>query len=165
MCKPSIRIDWMKRYGNNPRIILDGIQVPEYPRASDPIWEKRGNLHRAQKGHFVFYFYTDGKPTEGFGGRVFEGTFMDGSSFCYRGAWSSRAGCVNQAWPTNHIVDVACGSRATAVTADFLLQLWHETMPKEIDICPVQLNRYDGEVYLPSHNGRIKGDPGFTYPE
>lgn len=165
MCKPSIRIDWMKGYSNDPSIILDGIQVPEYPSASDPIWEKRDNLHRAQKGHFVFYFYTDGKPTKGFGGRIFEGTFMDGISFCYRGAWSSRASCVNQAWPMNNIVDVVCGSRSTAVTINFLMQLWNATMPKEIDICPIRLNRNDGYVYMPMHKGYCKRDPGFTYPE
>lgn len=160
----TVKIDWMQRWANSPRIILEGIRVPEYPSETDPIWQKLDNgLHVAQKGNFVFYFYSDGKPTEGYGGRRFAGTFQDGTTFEYRGAWSSRAGCVNEAVRRgqfdNYIVDVVVGSCACAVTASFLhtldLHYGVEWMYKDWDTEP---------VLEPAYLGRFKGDEGFHYP-
>ena len=156
----KININWMKGFGNSPRIDLEGIKVPEYPSESDPIWEKLSNgLHVARKGHFVFYFYSDGKPTEGFGGRRFAGTFMDGTKFEYKGAWSSRAGCVNPVY-RDQIVDVTVGHLSAAVTLEFIDSHW--------DVDNVQLvRRMNGSdlFYEPAHRGLFKGEEGFTYPE
>lgn len=161
----KININWMKGFGNSPRIELQGIKAPEYPSKTDPIWEKLSNgLHVARKGDFVFYFYTDGRPTEGFGGRKFEGTFKDGTTFSYIGAWSSRAGCVNPVNPVyqNQIVDVTVGNIATAVTLEFLDRNWHW------DFGTVDLlwRSQNGDIYYePAHKGLFKGEEGFTYPE
>jgi hypothetical protein len=156
-----IRIDWMKGWANAPRIILEGIKVPEYPSETDPIWEKlRNGLHVARKGVFVFYFYSNGEPTEGYAGRRFAGTFEDGTTFEYKGAWSSRAGCVNPVY-RDHIVDVVVGSTATAVTVEFLDSIWNYASD-------IQLFGYkDGNdfTYEPTYRGLYKGDEGFAYPE
>lgn len=157
----TIKIDWMKRFANSPRIILEGIEVPTYPSEDDPIWQKLANgLHVARKGDFVFYFYTNGKPTEGFGGRRFAGTFKDGSKFEYIGAWSSRAGCVNAAYD-EQIVDVTVGCIATAVTLEFLDRNWNFDLKASL----VRRAKHGDIWYEPAHKGCFKGEPGFTYPE
>lgn len=72
-------------------------EVPKFPEPDFPVWEKFDNgIHLARQGAFAHYFYSDGKPTHGYAGRDFRGTFLDGSTFHYKGAWSSRAGCVNE---------------------------------------------------------------------
>jgi hypothetical protein len=157
----TVKIDWMKGWGNAPRIILEGIKVPEYPAETDPIWEKLSNgLHVARKGVFVFYFYSNGKPTEGYGGRRFAGTFKEGTTFEYKGAWSSRAGCVNPVY-NDPIVDVVVGSIATAVTVEFLDSIW------DFDTRIQLFGRRDGHdfTYEPTYRGLYKRDEGFTYPE
>lgn len=159
----KININWMKGFGNSPRIELQGIKVPEYPSKTDPIWEKLSNgLHVARKGDFVFYFYTDGRPTEGFGGRRFEGTFKDGTAFSYIGAWSSRAGCVNPVSVyTDQIVDVTVGNIATAVTLEFLDRNWTYSD----DVVLLRRDKNGDTWYEPSHELLFKGEEGFTYPD
>jgi hypothetical protein len=164
----NIKVDWMKRWANSPRIIVEGIKAPEYPRETDPIWEKSPDgLHLARKGDFAFYFVTDGKPTDGYGGRRFAGTFKDGTTFEYRGAWSSRAGCINQAISKgeltgDYIVDVIVGSCATAVNLSFIDRQWdfpYELMRKS------EFGHFAEFTFEPSYKGWFKGDTGFEYPE
>jgi hypothetical protein len=161
----TIKIDWMKRWANSPRIIVEDIKVPNYPIENYPIWEKSPDgLHLARKGDFAFYFFSDGKPTEGYGGRRFAGTFKDGTKFEYVGAWSSRAGCINAAIARgeltgDHIVDVVVGYCATAVNLPFIDRHWdfpYEFMRKG------DRNEF---TYEPAYKGLFKGDVGFTYPE
>lgn len=161
----TVKIDWMKRWGNSPRIILEGIKVPEYPSETDPIWQKNADgLHYARKGNFVFYFYSNGKPTEGYAGRRFVGTFQDGTTFEYKGAWSSRAGCINAAVECgdfdSYIVDIVVGSCACAVTASFLY-----TLELPIGISWVCKDWGNEPVVEPAYKGKLKGDPDFVYPE
>lgn len=159
MGMPTVEIDWMRGFSNSPRVILKGIKVPEYPSKTDPLWEKLENgIHVARKGDFVFYFYTDGNPTDGFAGRVFEGTFKDGSTFKYKGAWSSRAGCVNRVY-RDQIVDVVVGHIATAVTLEFLDRIWN--LP---NVALVRRECGNDITYEPTYNGMFKGEPGFEYP-
>lgn len=161
----TVKINWMKGLGNAPRIELSGIRVPEHPSETDPIWEKLSNgLHVARKGVFVFYFYSNGKPTEGYGGRRFAGTFMDGTTFEYRGAGSSRAGCVNDAVHRgqfdSYIVDVTVGSCSCAVTASFLHALELPTLIEWV------YKNWGSEPTLePAYRGKLKGDDGFVFPE
>lgn len=161
MNKINISVNWMKGWGNSPRIEVKGITVPTWPDESTPIWEKSGGFHRAIIGPFVFYFYTDGKPTEGYGGRRFAGTFKDGTTFEYKGAWSSRAGCMNVSFKDHHIVDVSCGHIATGMLVEFVDEHWN------FDSAIQLFGRQDGHdfIYEPNHLGYYKGDSEFTYPE
>ena len=160
----TIKIDWMKRWANSPRIIVEGVNVPEYPSETDPIWEKSPDgLHLARKGDFAFYFFSDGKPTEGFGGRRFAGTFKDGTTFEYRGAWSSRAGCINAAIDKGNltgepIVDVVVGSYSTAVSLNFIDTNWDFTFEL------MRTEKYQDITYEPTYLFRRKGEEGFVYP-
>ena len=118
----KISVDWMDGYVNFPHFMVLG--APK--RAWIGLWEKRETLHRRDDPNgFVQYFSTDGRPTEGFGGRIFEGELTDGTAFKYRGAWSSRAAGVNCLWPESPIVDVFTDDHmATAMTVERLITVY-----------------------------------------
>lgn len=164
MQKPTVKIDWMRGYGNSPRIILEGIKVPAWPHKDDPVWQKVDGFHYCRKGPFVFYFHTDGRPTEGYGGRIFEGTFIDGSTFRYKGAWSSRAGALNRMLRfCEYIVDVSADYCAVAVSADYLCSIWNHDSEVRLRLDDGYHEKSD-IVYNVTHRGKQKGEPGFEYP-
>ena len=63
-----IEVNWMDGWANNPEFVVSATDYSGWPRMHEPAWEKRQSFHRADRGAFVCYFYTDGKPTTGFGG-------------------------------------------------------------------------------------------------
>lgn len=164
MKEPRITIDWMRNFANSPRIILHGYKHPEFPAENEPIWERSPNgFHLARKGDFAFYFYTDGKPTSGYAGRRFAGTLKTGETFEYKGAWSSRAGCINDEISAGnlsgeYIIDISCGSYATACDIRFINKWFYEPL--------ITFRRNNGKeiVFEPAYKGKFKGDEGFEYP-
>lgn len=101
----SVEVDWMDGWANDPRWIVTLDQpVPDMddPRLKH---EMRGDLYRADLGDYVHYIYYKG-PSQGYGGRRMNIWLADGTLKGLIGGWSSRAGCVNMAWPENMIVDV-----------------------------------------------------------
>ena len=87
------RIEWMLKYANAPNIRL---LVDKLPDHKDLRYERRGNLYFAEKdGYADFYSYS--RPDEGFGGREFRLTMVDGSEAVLKGPWSSRAAVMNGA--------------------------------------------------------------------
>ena len=123
----NIVIDWMEGWMNSPRFIIKDVDLPK----RDGPYERRNGLHRRNNGDFVDYFYTDGKPTNGYGGARFHGTLTNGEPFEYIGAWSSRAACVNEQWPEDPIVDVIVGHRATAIRAQAIIDWWRDALREE----------------------------------
>lgn len=94
----QVTVDWMENWANDPRfeVTLDSKNV--WPLRTEAVWRKFGGIHLTVTGDDVaHYFYSDGKPTQGFGGAEFSGTLVDGTPFVYSGAWSSRASVVNRA--------------------------------------------------------------------
>lgn len=153
---PRISIDWMDHCGNLPRIQLHGLLHESRPK--DARWEQRGGLHRCDHLPIVSYFYNDmsGNPCSGFGGATFEGIYLDGSKFSFQGAWSSRAARINAMWPDRPIVDVDFYEQriASAVTADFLIDLWRK-QKAECDFGFAWCD--DGDMVLrPTRNGILK---------
>lgn len=150
----------MEGYGNDPkfRVTLD-CRLPDYPSEDDPVWTRYSNsIHVAEAKDTVFYFYTDGKPTDGFGGRRFAGTFRNGGKFSYQGAWSSRAGVVNGTLGAPSIVDVVIGNIATAVYWSDMVE-WCRKNPH----CGFGLATVHGmgkeSILLPTRNGKLKNEP------
>ena len=120
----KISVDWMLNFANNPNFIVEDIEPSKWPDDTEPVWEVMDGSHRADGDVFVHYFYSNGQPTHGAGGRDMAGTYRDGSKFLFKGYWSSRASCVNQYWPSRPIVDVTCGLRATAIHSRVLVRWW-----------------------------------------
>jgi hypothetical protein len=158
-----LSVNWMDGYGNSPNFELSGVE----PREAASPYEKRGGLHRRNHGDFVEYFYTDGNPTDGFGGATFEGQLVTGEAFKYRGAWSSRAACVNKLWPEDPVVDVSCGYRATAVCARVLVNEWargHATGEYGFGLAVVGSgDSNEGGIILPTRRGELKHPSRHTY--
>ena len=147
---PVIKIDWMDNCGNNPRIKIEGLDSGLAAKLQPKVWEKRKGLHRCNQHPFVRYFYSDGQPCSGFGGATFEGTLTDGTPFKYEGAWSSRAGRINEMWPESKIVDVDVGHMATAVDAAWFLNLWRE-QPTDFGLVWISDGRES--ILRPTRNG------------
>lgn len=156
----NITIDWMEGWANDPRIIveLEHNQVM-WPDANTPVWHEENGFHIAVLGSVVRYFYTDGKPTEGFGGRLFQGTFWNGDGFSYRGAWSSRAACINACDTLPKIADVVIGSYATGMLVSDICSWFN----KNRESCGFGLAWVDdgdmGTILLPTRNGELKNTP------
>jgi hypothetical protein len=150
-------VDWMDGWGNDPRFKIHDVEPPAHPGKDVHVWTQRDGIHRFDNGIWCHYFYNDmsGQPTDGFGGSVFEGTFVDGTSFKYVGAWSSRPGCVNRLWPDSKIVGVSTDKMiASAVRAVHLVNWWRENAP---DWGLAWCTYKDGESYLqPTRNGTVK---------
>lgn len=155
MSNPYIVINWMEGYGNSPRIEIHNFSCEIN---SDALrYEKRHTIHRADQGPLVRYFSSDGKPTDGFGGAEFAGTFIDGTKFKYQGAWSSRAGAVNIFWPEDRVVDVDIGMYATAVKADWLIELWRQQSPN-FGLAWVRADMIIETMIMPTRGGKLKDD-------
>lgn len=157
----NIAIDWADRFANRPRFMIADIAKPTYPAEADPVWERREGMHRAQQVNspFVHYFYTDGRPTEGFGGRRFAGTLVDGTKYEYKGAWSSRCSCVNEVFPDREpITEVVTGSYATAMPMRTIIEWWL----KNADKCGFGLAVVKGTDapfdIEPTRDGKIKNE-------
>jgi hypothetical protein len=160
-----ISVDWMDGYANTPRFIveLDNPEAAMWPKSTEPAWFNCKGVHLAPYFDDVIrpYFYSDGEPCQGFGGAEFSGIMMDtGKPFKYRGAWSSRAACVNAAFPEDKVVDVSVGYRATAVCAYAFIQAWRAPCAT----CDFGLawidNGDQGEILLPTRHGQLKNMRG-----
>jgi hypothetical protein len=159
----NVTVDWMDGYANNPRFIVElDCPMPAYPGHDDPVWTRHGDgLHTAEVGGIVFYFYTDGKPCEGFGGRRFIGTFTNGDSFNYKGAWSSRAACVNDLGHpfAPSVVDVTIGYCSTAVNWADMSDWWYNHPDCGFGLCRVD-DGDNGAILLPTRDGKLKNEDG-----
>jgi hypothetical protein len=152
-------VDWMHGWANSPNFVVEGIDVPAWPGADEHVWEQRDGLHRADVGPSTFYFWNDmsGQPTEGFGGRVFEGRYLDGRPFRFVGAWSSRAGCVNSRWPDRRIADVHYleTNGAGAVAAEALIGWWRAHR-QQVDWGLAWVYESGDILLLPTREGKLK---------
>jgi hypothetical protein len=158
----NVKVDWMDEWGNDPRFIVElDCKMPEWPGEDDPVWTRyEPGYHVAVVGDIVFYFYTNGKPTDGYGGRPFIGTFANGGGFSYRGAWSSRAACINGIKPEDSapfVVDVVIGHCATSIDAQKLLD-WYLENRYTCDFRLAMVDNGDqGEILLPARmDGSLK---------
>ena len=160
-----ISVDWMDGWANNPtfKVELDNPDAKTWPRSDVKAWFNRDGIHLAPYFDDVLraYFYSTGQPCDGFGGAEFSGIMMDtGEPFKYRGAWSSRAACVNAKFPDDKVVDVTIGYCATAVCAYAFIQAWRAQRAT----CDFGLAWVDdgdqGEILLPTRNGQLKSMGG-----
>lgn len=158
-CK-DIQIDWMEGYGNHPYINIVGAELPPCADKSAAVWERRRcgktYVHVAVDGDFVSFFSTDGRPTTGFGGATFEGTFKDGTKYRYEGAWSSRAGVVNKVFPELQVVDVAFQPQhlASHIRAAAMIE-WRFENPRPWGL--VWVEEGNGErILMPTRRGVLK---------
>ncbi len=149
----NVTINWMDNWANSPRIEVSDLDVPNY--GTQP-YRKEGCIHRADFGIVVEYFHSDGRPTEGYGGREFKGKLVDGTEFCYKGAWSSRAACVNKTFPGDPVVDVIANEFShTAIRVAALANWWLKNQPSW-GLAIVD-DGDEGYTVQPTREGELKG--------
>lgn len=109
----KVAVNWMDGYANSPswHVVVDDSVDMDW---SKRIFRKSNGMHVSEDVDLVTFFYTDGKPTHGFGGREISVHLEDGSHVTYKGAWSSRAECVNDEFRGIVIVDGAYYTRTRA---------------------------------------------------
>lgn len=85
-------VEWYHGYANTPGIKLLLSRTFDFDVAR---YEERDCLYLAQDGVLVdFYFYS--RPGDGYGGRHFELTMIDGSKRTLKGPWSSNSQAVGE---------------------------------------------------------------------
>lgn len=108
-------------FANRPTIEL---MVDALPKLEDYRYEKRGNLYFAElEGNVSFFSWTGPGNEDGYGGRSFPITMIDGTAVTLKGPWSSRSAVMNAAgFPLcTEVTIVDKGMRyASAVTLDWL---------------------------------------------
>jgi hypothetical protein len=103
---------------NDPRLHLEADDIPtidelEYEGSVD-----EGLWYAESDDGFVSYFAWDGGQQDGYGGRHYDITTVDGEEVTLKGPWSSRAGVMNKAG-YGPCMDVRFNSTGTgAVTVD-----------------------------------------------
>lgn len=155
----NVRIDWMERFSNDPvfHVELEG-ETPDYPSPDAPVWVNVGGLHVAiaHDDLVVPYFYSDGKPCEGFAGRTLSGTFTNGTRFEYRGGWSSRAACINGNYRLPRVVDVVIDHCHQSIRALALIN-WFKANRGSLDWGLAWVNTGDsGPTLQPTRMGVVK---------
>lgn len=150
----KITVDWRDEFANGPDFVIEG--DPVFSESMQ--WRKQDGIHlRLHPEGVAEYFYSDGQPTHGYGGRKFEGELEGGERFCYKGAWSSRAGCVNEVFPETPVVDVRWGHHSTAIPVRALLE-WHLWNKPSWGIALVR-NTRSGEITVePTRGGSLKNE-------
>ncbi len=164
----NVRVDWMERWANSPVFHvtmidpegMDYKNMRTWPASWEDAWVRfPSGIHMAEsEAGNVAYFYTDGKPTHGFGGRKFSGRLLDGTPFEYTGAWSSRAACVNADLAKlglPRIVDVVIDSCATAVYADLLIDWWRDRPDRDWGLAWVD-DHDASPILVPTRDGMLK---------
>jgi hypothetical protein len=84
-------VDWMKGWGNHPRLKVLVDRMPDHETLT---YEKRGCLYFAEKEGYVSFYAYD-KPGDGYGGSIFPITLNTGEKVDLIGPWSSRPGVMN----------------------------------------------------------------------
>lgn len=90
----SCSVEWYEGYANDPKlqIVVDG-----KPKFEDLRYEHKGGLWFAEKGGYVSFFSWHGpKNEEGYCGRCYPITTVEGEEVLLLGPWSSRSGVMNQ---------------------------------------------------------------------
>lgn len=164
----SIQVDWMEGWGNDPHFIVEMEKPVEshFPSMFSKVWTRFADgMHVAEHtdSPLVSYFYSDGKPCDGFGGAVFKGMLKDGTPFEYKGAWSSRAACVNALDYKTKVVDVTIGMRACAINARDFVDFFKANR-ENLDFGLAWVDVGDRElICLPTYRGELKQTSPATY--
>jgi len=91
------RIKWNEGLGNSPDLYL---LVDSVPGIAELRYEIHGSIYHAEMDGFVqfgHYNFERGGNQDGYGGREWEITMLDGTTRMLRGPWSSNSAAVNAA--------------------------------------------------------------------
>lgn len=111
-------MDWKEEYANDPRLHLTAEDIPTIDELRYEGSVDEGLWYAESDDGFASYFAWSGGQQDGYGGRHYEITTVDGEEITLKGPWSSRAGVMNKAG-YGPVMDVRYNStRAGAITVD-----------------------------------------------
>lgn len=135
----SHEVNMYEGYNNDARYHL---RVDTLPDLTELRYTQTGNLFYAEKDGYV-NFYAYASAGDGYGGRHFLITLIDGTEMVLKGPWSSRAGAMMVAgFPET--VDVVINGCAGAVTREWLTAQGLET---------IGVDSYGEPIFIPAKNG------------
>lgn len=147
----KIGVNWMVGWSNVPglQILLD--QVPDHASLR---YQHINNLWFAEQGGYISFFSYD-RPGDGYAGRHFPITTVDGEETVLKGPWSSRSGVMNlvpefpQSLEVSWTVDPLVFTRGYtfyggAVSRDWLLPQLTRLRPA---LNLERVERFEGEIY------------------
>ncbi len=103
----AMKVDLHLQFANRPSVV---IKVDEVPSREElryvPYFSNGCTLYVAECRGAVDFMFHDPGNQEGYGGREFHITLVNGSNVMVKGPWSSRPGVVNQMVPGLRVMDV-----------------------------------------------------------
>jgi hypothetical protein len=144
-------VEWFDTFGNDPELKLLVDKIPDH---SELKYESKDGLWVAYNNGYVSFYYHSGddKNHGGFGWDTVNITLVDGTKKSLRGPWSSRAGCVNVAFPDRPVVDVCITDEPADFKRGYTFYSGHVTLEvakQAAKLAGVQLYKRvesDGEV-------------------
>lgn len=99
----DVRIDWMERFTNAPRLI---VRLNEPLKSLDELtFDNREDCFLNVDGDIACFFFFS-KPSTGFGGRHFTLNMTDGTQKVLIGPWSGCSNGVNKLFPEIGVTEV-----------------------------------------------------------
>lgn len=88
-------VNWMLNWANCPEVEVYWDKFPDYEALR---YEERNGMYRAESadGDVSFYYWRGPHNENGFGGRTFDITMVNGTVRQLKGPWSSNADKINQ---------------------------------------------------------------------
>lgn len=120
----SHKVNMYEGYANDAKY---EIWVEDMPELSDLRYEQRGHLYFAEKDGLVSFYAYSG-PGDGYGGRAFPITLVDGTEVVLKGPWSSRPAVMMKAGFPECVDVVINGIYASNVTREWLTAQGLETV-------------------------------------
>lgn len=148
----DVRVEWHENYTNRPEFLF---KFDRDVNTDEMLYKRKGNIILGVDGEAAnFHSITNSPRDGGYGGAAFEFTVQndDGSieRLKNRGAWSSRAGVVNECFDEQQVV----GAGHIVATLEGLLRWVRENPDCGFGVAKV---RRLGEIYYePTINGEVK---------
>lgn len=139
---------------NDPRLHLDADDIPTRDELQYHGSKEEGLWYAESDDGFASYFAWDGGQQDGYGGRHFDITTVDGEEITLKGPWSSRAGVVNKRG-YGPVMDVRFNSTGSgAITVDRAEEAVDEYL-EDVELERVEKFSNDEPYYVPT---KIGGD-------
>lgn len=150
-----MEVDWKEEYANDPRLQLEADDIPTRDELRYEGSTDTGLWYAESDDGFVSYFAWSGGQQDGYSGRHYDITTVDGEEVTLKGPWSSRSGVMNKAGHGPCMDVVYNSTNAGSITVDRA----EEAIDEYLD--DVELERtvkFDSEepYWVPTRGG----DPG-----
>lgn len=161
-------IDWHDSFDNAPTLT---VTCNDLPRFEDLRFERKGRYLFAETEGYVCFFYDDPSNHEGYGGRRYDLTMIDGSKETLVGPWSGgESGAAAAGFPMTYATTARAKARFNGNGAEYIAHyainllepLWLDTIAR---FCPdAHVVAAESEVGHPGMSGEQNAVIGHGLP-